>query len=48
MRSAGLLEGVETPALGRREELGRIEHEHDALRLLEVDHAANEPRDLLR
>ena len=24
-----------------------IEHEHDALRLLEVDHAANEPRDLV-
>jgi hypothetical protein len=41
------LECVEPPAFGGSQELGRIEHEDQAARLVEVDHASYEPRDLL-
>ena len=47
-RSARLLERVEQPTLGARQQLGGIEQQHDALRLLEIDHAAHEACDLRR
>ena len=37
-----------TPCSARRQQLRRIEQQHDAPRLLEVDDAAHQPRDIVR
>ena len=41
------LESIQQSPFGTREQLGGIEQQHDAARLLEVDHAAHQPRNVV-